>query len=76
MMNGKKFLSLLNILIFLILTSNSFALKENTHKSINREVAQRTINSFSLDYYVKTLGFKVCGLLFWKVEETKKPLKR
>ena len=52
------------ILIFIVLilgvwASQGYSLLQDTHKAINEEVAQRTINSFSLDGYLKNnLGFE------------------
>ena len=54
------------ILVFLLAssfilwqTSDVFALKEDTHRAINEEIAQKTINDFSLnDYLSNSLGFQ------------------
>ncbi len=40
--------------LFLILVVQSWALQEPTHMSINEYIAQNTLNSFSLDNYLKT----------------------
>lgn len=42
------------ISLFLILVVQSWALQEPTHMSINEYIAQNTLNSFSLDNYLKT----------------------
>ncbi|NWF76884.1 MAG: hypothetical protein HXY53_10050 [Nitrospirae bacterium] len=45
------------ILVFLIWTSYGHALNEDTHKAINENIANRTINIFSLnDFLIKNLG--------------------
>ena len=58
-MRNRKCISLITLLFIFWWTSQSLALKEDTHKAINEEVAQRTINGFSLTgYLVNNLGFK------------------
>lgn len=47
------------ILISLMWVSHGYSLKEATHKSINENIAGRTVNEFSLnDYLMNHLGFK------------------
>lgn len=51
----EKILTILIMLLalLLIITTPSWALKEDTHKAINEYIAQNTFNSFSLDDYLK-----------------------
>ncbi len=51
-MRNKKAIPLITLLFIFIWISRSFALKEGTHKAINEEVAQKTINGFSLNTYL------------------------
>lgn len=48
-----KKISLLIITLSIYITSYSYALEVATHKAINAYIAQNTINSFSLDSYLK-----------------------
>ncbi len=58
-MKNKNFIFVIILLIILNWSSQSFSLKEDTHKSINEYVAQNSINSFSLSsYLINNLGFK------------------
>jgi len=46
------------VLLSLVYCFDSFALEKPTHQTINEEIAQRTINGFSLTNYLKdNLGF-------------------
>jgi len=61
-MRSKKaslYFFILMIFMIGIWTTQSYSLNENTHRAINEEVAQRVIDGFSLDSYLKShLGFK------------------
>ena len=47
------------IILTLVLTSPSFSFDKPTHQDLNEKIAQRTINSFSLDsYLIRELGIK------------------
>ncbi|MBI4822834.1 MAG: hypothetical protein HY805_01195 [Nitrospirae bacterium] len=57
-MRIKALLFLCCLVSMVIFSAYSFGLEKNTHLAINQEVAQRTINSFSLGNYLKNeLGF-------------------
>jgi len=47
---SKRFLILLSLFVY---GSSSYALETETHKAINKYVAQNTLNNFSLDSYLK-----------------------
>jgi hypothetical protein len=53
-----KQITLFALLLTIALSLKAFALKEETHESINNEIGRRNINGFSLDAYVMNrLGF-------------------
>ena len=58
MKNKRLFLLALLISVSILWISNGFSLEKVTHEYLNQTIAQRTINGFSLDSYLKnTLGF-------------------
>ena len=58
-MRNKNLIFILTSLIILSWSSQSFPLAKETHQAINEEIAQRTINGFSLNNYLKNnLGFE------------------
>jgi len=59
MKNKKLFLLGSFILILVCWISKGFALEKKTHEYLNQQIAQRAINQFSLDSYLKNnLGFQ------------------
>ena len=52
---GKLFRNCLIILILVHPISKAIAFQEETHKTINREIATGTVNGFSLDAYLKNI---------------------
>ena len=77
----KKNTILLSSLIFLLVSwvSEGLTLEKDTHEYLNQQIAQRIINGFSLDGYLKiTLGFQrgIQELLFGYSEAKKSEMKR
>jgi hypothetical protein len=59
MKNKKLLLSIFFVLILVSWISKGFTLEKATHQDLNPNIAQRTINGFSLHSYLKNnLGFK------------------
>ncbi len=53
-----KKMTLTSLCLVFIFAFSAYALKEDTHRAINEEIAQRNINGFSWDTYIKNqLGF-------------------
>jgi hypothetical protein len=60
-----KKIALATFCFVLIFSFKSYVLKEETHRAINEEISQRTINGFNLDEYL----IKQTGILQGKNEE-------
>jgi len=59
MKHTKRFLMGFLVLIVLSWISNGFTLEKDTHNALNENIAQRTINAFSLNTHLKNnLGFE------------------
>ena len=57
-MRNKRFIFII-LIFFLTWSSQSYALKEDTHKAINEYIATHAINGFFLETYLKnTLGYQ------------------
>jgi len=72
----QKKIFFLTLLIIFVWFSQGISLEKPTHEVINQNIAQRTINGFSLDNYLrKTLGFSSgVAELSWGNSEKSKSL--